>query len=362
MTPAIDLSLGHLRVGRPLPARAQPISSYGCPGGEPELRKALAERHDVDVNEVVVTTGASMALTSALAALEARGQVLLPRPGYPAFERIVRLLGFEPRMYGVSDHGGTWAADLVEIGRLLAERPAALVWNFPHNPTGAMDTREQHGRLCEMASDAEVLLLSDRVYGAFVYDGERPALGRPASREVRLYSFSKSALLAGDRLGFVIARAKIAEAIERAHWALAMSPPAAAQTFALASLACESSVGAELLGTLRQHRDQTVATLRACRGLKVASPPAGIFVWVCVEDCPIDSIPLAHMCARAGVLVMPGTPFGALEGTWLRISFAAPRDELTAGLARVCAVVDAVRGAGEAMRLDQSVDAPPGPS
>lgn len=338
----IDLSLGHVRLTDPELIVVEPQTRYGPRGGSAELREAIAHRHGVPEDQVTVTTGASMGLVATLASLPARGRVVLPRPYYPPFPRVVEMLGFEPVYYDLRAAGDRWVPDLEQVRQLLATGPAALMWNYPHNPTGALDDEGDHARVLEWAARTGTVVVSDRVYGDIVYHDISSRLRKaPHPNEVQLHSFSKTYRMSGERLGYAIAAPARASSIEQAHWSLAMSPPAASQTIALRAL----SSGHEpvqrtvaQLGTLR-----SVAVEAMSRSpVEMTIPAAGIFLWVGLPGVTTSSKTVAEVCGRAGVLVVPGAAFGVDDGVYLRISFAVPRDDLVRGLEIVSRVTTAM--------------------
>lgn len=328
----IDLSLGQVRIGDAEPLLIEPQARYGLPGGTRQLREAIAARHGVSVEQVTVTTGASLGLVATLASLPTKGAVLLPRPFYPAFPRVTEMLGFTPTYYDVRAAGDRWAADLDQVHDLLGMSPVAMLWNHPHNPTGALDSDEDMAHVLEWASRSGTLVITDRVYCDIVYDGISPGvMGPPHPSEVRLHSFSKTYTMAGERLGYAITKPPRIAQIERAHWSLAMSAPAAAQSIAVRALE-DGAEPQRLLGRLRELRAAALRAIRAWPKLETNVPDAGIFLWIGLPGVTSPSKVVADLCRRAGALVVPGAEFG-LDGTaYLRISFAVPEDELVRGL------------------------------
>jgi aspartate/methionine/tyrosine aminotransferase len=189
-----------------------------------------------------------------------------------------------------------------------------------------------------VARQAELLVISDEVYADFVYDGRNFPDTReffPPVRLVRLKSFSKAFGIPGERLGYVTAEPGRVRSVGRAHWALAMSPPATAQALALKSLRSDPAGRVRgLRAILADNRATAARLLAGCDRTRFVTPAAGIFLWIEVPECRLDSHGLARVCAEeAGVIVMPGSSFGVEDPVYLRASFAAPRDEVVRGFA-----------------------------
>ncbi|HEX9942100.1 MAG TPA: pyridoxal phosphate-dependent aminotransferase [Thermoanaerobaculia bacterium] len=327
-----DLGLGHLRIGAPTGIAA---GEYGPPQGFSNLREAVAAWEGVPIDEVCITTGASLGIVAALAGLQRPCSILCPRPFYPAYPQLAELLGHEILFYDL-DRERSWQPDPADLPGLLRADTRALLWNFPSNPTGAVPDPETLAVVREVVQGAGLLVLSDEVYADFLYGGTvfpdmRSALG-PAWT-VRVRSFSKVLGMAGERLGYVIAHPDRLSRICRSHWLLAMSPPAAAQAMALAGIRTDPLRRIrELRDKLSGLRDLVGGILAQCDRIRFTAPPAGIFYWIEVLDCPIDSRTLARACAtEAGVVVQPGVAFGIEHPVYLRASFAVEREEVARG-------------------------------
>jgi aspartate/methionine/tyrosine aminotransferase len=331
-----DLGLGHVRVADPGVADPGALGAeYGPAEGFPAVREAVAAWERVPVEEVALTTGASLGLVATLATLERPGSVLCPRPHFPAYPRVAGLLGLDVIYYDLA--GPTdWEPDPDRLARLARPDTRALLWNYPANPTGGVPTAATLRAVAAVARRADLLVISDEVYADFVYGGRSFPDTReyfPPVRLVRLKSFSKAFGIPGERLGYVAADPVRVRAVGRAHWALAMSPPAAAQALALKSLRSDPAGRVRgLRAILADNRATAARILAGCDRVRFATPAAGIFLWIEVPDCGLDSHGLARACAEeAGVIVMPGSSFGVDDPVYLRASFAAPHDEVMRG-------------------------------
>lgn len=331
-----DLGLGHIRISGAPATPAQALGSeYGPADGAFILREAVAAWEKVSVEEVAITTGASLGLVAALATLPRPCSVLCPKPYYPAYPKVAGMLGLDIIFYELEKSCG-WQPDPKHIARLIRKDTQALLWNFPSNPTGSIPSGDLIEEMEETIRNKNLLVISDEVYKDFIYDEShfpdiRVSFG--PSSVIRLRSFSKLFCIPGERLGYVIAAPQRLKAIHQAHWALAMSPPASAQALGLRALRSgpESKVK-EMCDVLRGNRDRIKPILAGCNRIKFIVPRAGIFYWIEVSDSPIDSRALARDCANeAGVILTAGAAFGIEEPVYLRASFAVPEDEAMLG-------------------------------
>jgi aspartate/methionine/tyrosine aminotransferase len=331
-----DLGLGNLRPDKQLVKSVSGHSAeYGPPEGYLSLREKIALWEQVSVDEIVLTTGASMGLVATLATLERPASILCPRPYYPAYPKVAKTLGLDVIYYDLEKNLG-WLPNPQKLRELIREDTRALLWNFPNNPTGSLPTPTLLKEITAIVRSTNLSVISDEVYSDFIYDSHlfpnmRMVFG--AESLVRLRSFSKLFGIPGERLGYVIAEPNRLQDICRKHWSLAMSPPATAQGIALMSL--RSDPKQELLKLqqfLTKNRDLAVDILKKCDRIQFDIPPAGFFFWIQVPDCSVDSMTLARICRlKAETIVMPGAAFGISSSVYLRASFAVPRVELKQG-------------------------------
>jgi aminotransferase len=340
-----DLGLGHVRIPEvQSPAVLGGGAEYGAPAGAPLLREAVATWEKVRAEDVAITTGASLGLVATLAALPRPCSILCPRPHYPSYPRLAEAMGIELIYYELGAETA-WNPRIETISRLIRDDTQAILWNFPSNPIGCLPGRDVLAGMREVVQGSNLAVISDEVYADFLYDrAQFPDMRELFGSEsvVRLRSFSKVFGMPGERLGYVIADPPRLEAIWRAHWALAMSPPATAQAIALCLLRSDPERRLlEVRQVLAEHRAYAVSVLSGCSRVNLVVPQAGMFCWFEVIDWPGNSRALARACAsEAGVVVMPGSTFGVDTPAYLRVSFAVPRDELIRGLGALVNFLD----------------------
>lgn len=331
-----DFGLGHIRIEE---AHIQSVPSHSAVYGSAEgfhlLRQQIAIWENIPVKEVTLTTGASLGIVATLATLERPCSILCPRPYYPAYPKIANILGIEVIYYDLEKNLG-WKPDPEKIAQLIREDTRALLLNFPNNPTGSMPNNELLQEIALVISRSNLLVISDEVYADLIYDATpfpdmRAVFGYTSV--VRLKSFSKRFGLPGERLGYAVAEPNRLQAICRAHWALAMSPPASAQAIALKVIQDSERRVHMLCEVLARNRETATQLLSSCKRIKSDIPQAGIFNWIEIPDCQFDSFTLAQaLIAKAKVVVMPGATFGVDYPIYIRVSFGVPREEIIRGL------------------------------
>jgi aspartate/methionine/tyrosine aminotransferase len=340
-----DLGLGHVRIEEE--GFKGPETEYGPADGFAVLREGIAKWEQSSVDEVAVTTGASLGLVATLASLEKPCSILAPRPYYPLYPKVAQILGIDMRFYELNKER-QWQPDAQEIRSLIRDDTRAIILNFPGNPTGALPHACMLQALATVVRAFDLLVISDEVYSDFIYGSVsfpdiRTTFGQDSV--IRLRSFSKTFGMPGERLGYVIASRERLEPITRAHWTLTMSPPVSAQAIALARLQANPQQRVQRLRrVLAETKTHVEGLLMACTRISFVTPQAGIFFWLEIHDCPVPSRTLASECAsQAGVVVVPGCAFGIERPIYLRASFAVSRDEAMSGFARV---IDFLRSSG----------------
>ncbi|HEY0972529.1 MAG TPA: pyridoxal phosphate-dependent aminotransferase, partial [Gemmatimonadales bacterium] len=330
---------------------------YVEPAGVPPLRDAVA-RHfrsrgiDADAARVVVTSGAKALLHHVAAATLAPGdEALVPDPGYSAAAGIVRLAGARPVPYPVCAERGI---DVAGLESLVTARTRLLVLNSPHNPTGAVLQGEQLDALADLAHRRGLLVLSDEIYWRHVYDGAPGSIATRAGmaeRTVVVDGLSKAYAMTGWRLGFGVMPEALAAAVTRLVSHSTTCVPPFVQEAGIAALEGPDDDMAAYVAELRTRRDWLVAALGTIPGIRCAAPRGAFYVFPCVrgllDGTSLDTAELAHrLLDEAGVACVAGSAYGARGEGHLRLSFAAPLEELREAMERIRRFVSRIRPAG----------------
>ncbi len=342
----------HLEIGEPdfptpphvVEAAQRALASgavkYTLSRGEPALRDALAEKLrrangiEATAESVVVTAGGTAAVFGALTAVTRPGDaVLLPDPGWPAFELIAQLAGAVVRRYRLRPESG-FEPDLDELDSLAGDA-CVIVLNSPSNPTGAVSSRETVEGVLELAARHGLVVLSDEVYEQIVFEGEHVSPGGldADGRVITVHSFSKGYAMTGWRVGYLTARAEIVDAVVRVQEAVVACPSWLGQRAALAALTGPQEVVAEMADAYRRRRDLAVELLEAA-GLLVARPRGTFYVLASAGAAGLDTYDFARrLLLEERVAVAPGETFGPAGAGLVRLSLASSPEAIAAGVA-----------------------------
>ena len=323
----IDLGFGNPDIPSPevaveklREAAAKPVNHrYSASRGIPQLRAAICELYDrrfgvrLDPDtQVVSTIGAKEGLAHLMWVLAQPGDtVVVPTPSYPIHRVAPRLAGANVVTAPVEDGVDALAAAAIE------SRARAVVLSYPHNPTTSVVDLPDLQRLVDAAREHGFVLVHDFAYADIAFDGyEPPSILQAEGAEecaVELYSLTKSFSMAGWRVGFVLGRADVVQALAKLKSYLDYGTFQPIQIASIVALREAVDYPQEVCEVYRGRRDALVTGL-ARAGWDVEPPLGTMFVWAPIPGRlrEIGSLELALRLARsAGVAVSPGIGFGA---------------------------------------------------
>lgn len=324
-------------------------TGYGPNGGLLTLRELLVDKlYRVDgitatPEEVVVTPGGMNALFSTYLALLNRGdQVLLPTPGFPNMDEMVRLVGGQPMFYPLESSSG-FLPDPELLDRLITDRTKVLFINTPGNPTGAVFPRDLMNELVELSARRDLWLLSDEVYDEMILDYETSHTAAAPldgdGRVITVYSFSKVYAMTGWRVGYAVAPPGIAQILRTLQEPEVSCPSTISQKAAEAALTGPREPIDEMLAAYRRRRDLCLVETDRL-DLRAVPPDGTLYMMLDVRASGLDGIDFAlWLLDEYGVSVAPGTVFGPGGRGWIRISLAAEDHALAEGISRIAKAV-----------------------
>jgi aspartate aminotransferase len=341
-TPAhiADAAIAAIKAGR---------TRYPDNRGELTLREAIAAKllRDNQVRydpggEILVTTGATLGIHSALTALlEPGDEVIVPEPIYDAYQSPIRLAGGQVRFAASTLDSGRFSLSMDALTAAVTSRAKVLLLNTPWNPVGTVLTRDELTTVAEFALRHDLTLISDEIYEAITYDGHRhisPASLGPEiqARTVIVNSLSKTYAMTGWRAGYCAGPAPTIQQMFLALQQSSRGPATFVQDAAAAALGGSQACVETMRAEYARRRQQVIDTLRDVAPVKVLAPEGGFFAMVDVRSLGVASGELRRRLLHdAGVAVVHGAAYGPTgEGT-LRVSFGSGGQTLTDGLHRL---------------------------
>ena len=310
---------------------------YSPNAGMLALRRKLCEGTSYDPKaEVCVTAGTQEGLFAVFTAFVNPGdEVLVPDPGFLSYATLARMCGATAVRYELEPPD--WTIDVAALEKKITPKTKVIIVNSPSNPLGSVASKETLQRIAATGK----LVVSDEVYREIWYD-EPPASmldidHDKGDRVIVLNGLSKSHAMTGLRLGWIHGRASLMKTIITAHQYIATCASVFSQALAESIFDDRAWNAAWLAGVRAQFAEQREAALHAIhRELETEiAPPAGAFyAFVPVPAC--ESIAFAKTLATdAAVLVIPGVAFGPHGQGFVRISYAAPAEQVTSGIERI---------------------------
>ena len=317
--------------------------------GEPRLRDAVAAKLARDngltydpATEILVTTGATLGIYAALTAmLEEGDEVLLPDPVYDAYQSPIVLARGRARPVRAPIVDGRFVLTREALEASVTPRSRMLLLNTPWNPVGTVFREPELQVIADFVIRHDLLLVSDEIYEAIVYNGHHHVSPAAISTELRgrtilVNSLSKTYAMTGWRAGYCAAPAGMIDSMFLVLQQSSRGPATFIQDAAAVALASSQACVGEMRDEYASRRSTVLARLGDLGRVRVLTPEGGFFAMVDARATGIPSNDLRRRLLNDhGVVVAHGSAYGeGGEGT-LRVSFASGGDTLTKGLDRL---------------------------
>lgn len=305
--------------------------------GLPELREAIATymsalHGPVGADRIAVTSGGVNALMLAMQALiDAGDEVVAVTPVWPNLTAQPLILGAKLRCVPLTPVAGAWTLDVQALCAAVTPATRLLVLNAPNNPTGWTITRAEQQQLLDHCRRTGTWILADEVYERLYYaddtvNGCAPSfldLATPEDRLVVVHSFSKSFLMTGWRLGWLVMPPSMTPAMGKLVEFNTSCASVFTQRAGQVALERTAEVTPRVVAHLRACRDALVPALQAVPGVELASAKGGMYAFFRLAGHD-DSLHTARrLVAEAGLGLAPGEAFAPEAQGWLRWCFAS---------------------------------------
>ena len=320
--------------------------------GIPELRAALAEKlktknklADITQHDVFLTNGAMHALYVAFGSMLADGdEVIIPDPMWTEVAENIKLAGGIPKRVAVTA-ADDYAYAPEAIAEAITPRTRAIFINSPHNPTGAMASRETLEAIVDLARENDLWIVSDEAYEDVVYEPNAhisigSIAGDYAHRVVSVFSFSKSHAMAGLRTGYIVTRSRLLkERIQKLLRCTINGVNSLAQWGALAAVVGPQDHLATMRAEYTLRRDMMGDALRDIPGLRAFQPRGAFYLWVELSPDVYARLgvrgadELSARLAQNGIGSAPGDAFGVQCVDAIRFAFSCETEMVRTGSA-----------------------------
>ena len=304
--------------------------------GLPELRQAVAhymsQRHGpIELDRLAITSGGVNALMLATQALvDAGDEVVAVTPVWPNLTAQAAIMGARLCCVPLQAHDGQWQLDIEALLVAVTAKTKLLIVNAPNNPTGWTLTRQEQQRILDHCRRTGTWILADEVYERLYFDasanGCAPSfldLAVADDRLVVVHSFSKSFLMTGWRLGWLVMPPSMTAQMGKLIEFNTSCVSVFTQRAGIAALENTESITPAVVAHLKLCRDTLIPLLQSIPGLEVSAARGGMYAFFKLAG-HTDSLQTAkRLVAEAGLGLAPGEAFAPEAKGWLRWCFAS---------------------------------------
>ena len=296
----------HLNIGQPdIAAPKEAIEAvtssnlnllpYGSSQGSLSYREKLVgyySKHNINItlDDIIVTTGASEALTFALNVIcDADDEIIIPEPFYANYNGFASASSIRV-VPVISEFNSQFQLPAMEnINEKITPKTKAILLCNPSNPTGYVYSKKEIDTLCELALKHDIFLIVDEVYREFIHGGEPHysvlSNQRFSQNTVMIDSVSKRYSMCGARVGSIVSKnnALIKNVLKFAH--LRLSPPTYALLASEAALSAPESYLEGVINEYTARRNTLIKQLERIPNVEVSKPMGAFY---CIVKLPVE--------------------------------------------------------------------------
>jgi len=313
-----------------------------------ELREGVAaymarlhgsSRNPISVNRIAITSGGVSGLMLATQMIVNAGDaVVCVTPIWPNLPQQAIIMGGVVKAVPLYAEAGEWKLNIHKLCEAITPATKLLLINAPNNPTGWTLTREEQQIILDHCRKTDTWIISDEVYERLYYEsidasnphGSAPSfldIAEPEDRLIVTHSFSKTFLMTGWRLGWLVVPPSCLDAMGKLIEFNTSCAPSFVQKAALEALQREDEITPKLVAHFKLCRDTLVPLLQAVPYVTVRPARGGMYAFFKIDGFD-DSLVLAkRLVSEAGLGLAPGSAFDLAPATagegWMRWCFAS---------------------------------------
>ena len=342
----IDLGAGDADLAPPaaavaaLPRAAETpsLGRYGFGLGHVPFREAIVAwmerrfgtRFD-PMAEVVPLIGSKEGLAHIAFAYLGSGDVaIIPEPAYQAYLGGTLMSDAQPYVYPLRPRTN-FLVELEELPTDVVNRARVVYLNYPNNPTTAVAPLDYLERTVRFCRERDILLVFDNAYSELAFDGYIPPsifeIDGARDVAVEFHSLSKTYNMTGWRCGWAVAKPEIAGALAKVKSFVDTGTYMGIQAAGVAALESWGDFVPGNVAVFQERRDAAVQAFRTA-GFTVESPRATMYLWIPLPEGVASKSFADRLLEEEGVIVLPGSGFGAGGEGFFRISFIVSPERL----------------------------------
>ncbi len=342
----IDLGAGDADLAPPAAAVAAlqraaetpSLGRYGFGLGHVPFREAIVAwmerrfgtRFD-PMAEVVPLIGSKEGLAHIAFAYLGSGDVaIIPEPAYQAYLGGTLMSDAQPYVYPLRPRTN-FLVELEELPTDVVNRARVVYLNYPNNPTTAVAPLDYLERTVRFCRERDILLVFDNAYSELAFDGYIPPsifeIDGARDVAVEFHSLSKTYNMTGWRCGWAVAKPEIAGALAKVKSFVDTGTYMGIQAAGVAALESWGDFVPGNVAVFQERRDAAVQAFRTA-GFTVESPRATMYLWIPLPEGVASKSFADRLLEEEGVIVLPGSGFGAGGEGFFRISFIVSPERL----------------------------------
>ena len=325
---------------------------YASNYGIIELREAIAQKTERENNvsydpagEIVVTVGANEGVLLAMMGLLNPGdEVLIPDPVWLHYFYCAQMAGAVPVSVPTKEEN-EFVPQIDDFRALITPRTKMVVLTSPNNPTGSVAGEKDLEALARLAQEKDLFVISDEIYEAMVYDGNRhisiASLPNMKERTIIVNGFSKRYSMTGWRLGWIAADKALVSAMIRIHQYTTVCATTFAQYGAAEALTGPQVEINKMIEEFHRRRNLVYEALKDMPGIGVIKPRGAFYIFPNIKETGKSCDELTeYLLDEAKIAVVPGSVFGNYGDGYIRISYANSYENLEIAMANMKAALE----------------------
>lgn len=331
-------------------ALEQGHTSYTSNQGLSELREEIAgtflRDHSLNYDpneEILITTGVSEGIDLAMRAILNRGdEVIISEPCYVSYVPTVIFAGGVPVTVATGiENDFKVTAEWIEDA--VTEKTRVIMINYPNNPTGATMGKKDLEEIADVATEYDLIVISDEIYDKLTYDGKHTcfsSLNGMITNTVLFNGFSKSHAMTGLRIGYALGSSDIIGAMTKIHQYTMLCAPITSQMAAIDALRNGRAEMERMVREYDRRRHLIISGFNKI-GLDCFWGKGAFYAFPSIAGTGMTADEFAErLMLEKQVAVVPGNVFGDSGAGFLRCSYAASRDDIKEALLRIGEFVD----------------------
>ena len=318
----------------------------GLPAFKKEIAKWFGERFGVDLNpdnQILPLLGSKEGIAHIAFAYMQEGFIsIIPSPYYPVHMRGTVLAGGQVYELKLKPENN-FVGDLDELSDDILLRAKIMIISYPHNPTGAVVSREYLERVVQLCKEYNILLINDLAYSEIYFDDNKPVsileIRGGMDIGIEFHTFSKTYNMAGMRLGFAVGNQNIIEILYKLKTNIDYGVCMGIQEAGLAALQLGDGYREEVRQSYQERRDYLYPVLKDM-GFDVMKPGGAMYFWLPIPKKYIEENKTSFdfaidLLEHTGVVLVPGLTFGRHGEDYVRLAMVQPLDQIKLGMERM---------------------------